>query len=124
MARTTRYFLPVRISSVTMPKFSEEDEVANVSWDPVTTQPASSAITIPAHTSQGQQPISLTNSDFSHDRFRKKERYTNINLSLPLLPFHNGELHYQWIEENAPSFRPRLLGQNFRPNERRSRLLR
>ena len=61
MARTTTYFRPVRISSVTIPKFSEEDEVAKVSWEPVTTQPASSAITIPAHTSQGQQPISLTN---------------------------------------------------------------
>jgi hypothetical protein len=74
MARTTIYFLPVRISSVTMPKFSEDDEVAKVSWEPVTTQPASSAITIPAHTSQGQQPISLTNSDLiTTDLKRKKE---------------------------------------------------
>ena len=60
MARTTRYFLPVKISSVTMPKSSEEDEVVKTSWEPVTTQPASSAMTIPAHTSQGQQPISLS----------------------------------------------------------------
>jgi hypothetical protein len=28
---------------------------------------------------------SLTNSNFSHDRLRKKERNTNINLNLPLL---------------------------------------
>ena len=89
MARTTIYFLPVRISSVTMPKFSEEDEDANISWEPVTTQPASSAITIPAHTSQGQQPISLTHSGFSHDRFKKKKIYTKINLNLPLLPSQN-----------------------------------
>ena len=32
-----------------------------------------------------------------------------------MLLYHNGELHYQWVEENAPSFRPRLglLEQNF-----------
>ena len=124
MARTTIYFLPVRISSVTIPKFSEENEVAKISWEPVTTQPASSAITIPAHTSQGQQPISLTHSGFSCDRFRKKERNTNINLNLPLLPLQNWGRHYQWIEENAPSFHPQLLGQNFPPNERRSQFLR
>jgi hypothetical protein len=73
MARTTRYFLPVRISSVTTPKLSDEDEEEKTSWEPVTTQPASSAITIPAHTSQGQQPISLTSSGLSHQQFRGKK---------------------------------------------------
>ena len=89
MARTTTYFLPVRISSVTMPKSEEEDEVAKTSWEPVTTQPASSAMTIPAHTSQGQQPISLTGTGFSHDNLMQKDGHTNINLNLPLLPSYN-----------------------------------
>jgi hypothetical protein len=48
-----------------MPKFLEEDEVPKPS---VTTQPAS------AIHPKGQQPISLTNSDVSHDRFRKKDK--------------------------------------------------
>ena len=37
----------------------EEDEEANASCDPVTTPPASCAMTIPAHTSHAQHPISL-----------------------------------------------------------------
>ena len=59
IARTTTYFLPVNISSVTSPNSSEVEVAVNTSWEPVTSPPASSAMTIPAHTSQGQQPISL-----------------------------------------------------------------
>ena len=59
IARTTTYFLPVNISSVTSPNLSEVEVAAKTSWEPVTSPPASSAMTIPAHTSQGQQPISL-----------------------------------------------------------------
>ena len=59
MPLTTTYFLPVRIASVTSPNVPFFVDSKNASREPVTTPPASSAITIPAQTSHGQQPISL-----------------------------------------------------------------
>jgi hypothetical protein len=53
MALMTTYFLPIRISSLTTPNVSLEEVKA--SCEPVTTPPASSAMTIPAQTSQGLQ---------------------------------------------------------------------
>jgi hypothetical protein len=57
---TTTYFLPVRIASVTSPNVPFFVDSKNASREPVTTPPASSAMTMPAQTSHGQQPISLT----------------------------------------------------------------
>ena len=72
---------------------------------------------IPRPTAPNQFQISTTTD-------REKERNTNKYLNFPLLPLQNWELHYQCIEENAPSFHPRLLDQNFRQNEKTSWLLR
>ena len=81
---------------------------------PVTTKPASSALTIPAHTSKDysyfepSKPIQIVTTDLE----RKKKRFTSINPNLLLLPF-------QWVEENAPSFRPQVLVQKFSQTKER-----
>ena len=85
IARTTTYFLPVNISSVTSPNSSEVEVAVNTSWEPVTSPPASSAMTIPAHTSQGQQPISLhaaVSSNREQTRYGRGDVPVDVKTSL------------------------------------------
>lgn len=91
---------------------------------PVTTKPASSALTIPAHTSKDysyfepSKPIQIVTTDLE----RKKKRFTSINPNLLLLPFHNGPMGRRECTI-FPSTSPCA---EIQPNERetRGRLLR
>jgi len=74
----------------------EEDEEANASCDPVTTPPASCAMTIPAHTSHAQHPISLKKRLVQSHNILKRWRevatarqHTNKYLTRPAQPSRN-----------------------------------